>query len=110
MKSMNEIEQSLKQLESAGDPAIHQRILDGLVSEMEKGMVRSASGLRDETFPPALLVVLPTVPQVTAPAGLRGPPPPHDSTGIPIARAQESRMTESRISSVEFGDPRSPCL
>lgn len=42
MKKIEEIERSLRQLESAGEPAIHQRILDGLVSEMEEANEQAA--------------------------------------------------------------------
>ena len=42
MKRIDEIESSIRQLESAGDDAIHQRILDGLVSEMEEANRQAA--------------------------------------------------------------------
>jgi len=35
MKRIEDIERSVRQLESAGEPAIHNRILDSLISEME---------------------------------------------------------------------------
>jgi len=66
MKSMNEVEQSLKQLESAGDPAIHKRILDGLVSEMEKGKEQRAGSQRWVFWRSALRS---SVVRIGAPAG-----------------------------------------
>lgn len=46
MKRIDEIERSLRQLESAGDQAVHRRILDSLVSEMEKSKEHSDSAPR----------------------------------------------------------------
>jgi len=67
MKSMNEIEQSLKQLESAGDSAIHSRILDGLVSEMEKSKEERSASQRWVFWRSALRS---SVVRIVAPAGV----------------------------------------
>lgn len=43
MKNIEDIERSVRQLESAGEPAIHKRILDSLISEMEKSRDQEAA-------------------------------------------------------------------
>lgn len=43
MKRIEDIERCLRQLESHGEPGLHQRILDSLVSEMEKSKEQTAS-------------------------------------------------------------------
>jgi len=67
MKSIDEIEQSVKQLESAGDPAIHKRILDGLVSEMEKANEQRAASAKQLFWRSALRSSLV---RIVAPAGV----------------------------------------